>query len=198
MRYQSDHEYEEDQSYESDENSSDEENEEFSEDQVEDNLHDAEDDQECLIENMLPITDICLDKENLTLAESIDGVVNCENVQNNEKNIEVLENRQQTAEDLDDTLSIFSEHSYCQTTDCMKNDSGFVDSTSIPEEEQEEENMESLFRRVDNIVGTNNDPVSIDEEYQRILHLLDESQKDMINEQAGERFLKTHINISIN
>lgn len=90
--------------------------------------------------------------------------------------------------DTDDTLSVFSEHSYSQVQENTRNDSGFVDISDITEEEEEhlESNIETLFERVDNIVGKDTDSLPFEEEYQRILHLLDESHKDMINEQAGK------------
>lgn len=88
--------------------------------------------------------------------------------------------------DTDDTLSVFSEHSYCNPQEIRRNDSGFVD---MPEEDNEqlEENIETLFEKVDNMVGKSTEAVSFEEEYQRLLHLLDESQKDMINEETGNK-----------
>lgn len=86
--------------------------------------------------------------------------------------------------DTDDTLSVFSDHSYCQRQETMRNDSGFVD--TFEEKDQLEANIETLFSQVDDIVANNNEPLAIEEEYQRILHLLEESQKDMIDEQAGK------------
>lgn len=98
----------------------------------------------------------------------------------------------QTHSDNDDTLSVFSEHSYCQHPETLRNDSGFVDASEA-EGEQMEENIEHLFTRVDNIVINHDEPLLIEEEYQRILHLLEESQKDMLNEQAGEISLYLYI-----
>lgn len=88
--------------------------------------------------------------------------------------------------DNDDTLSVFSEHSYSQLQNNGRNDSGFVDISDMMEEEQQTEpNIETLFENLDNIVGKNNDTLPFEEEYQRLLNLLDESQKDMINEKEG-------------
>lgn len=86
--------------------------------------------------------------------------------------------------DTDDTLSIYSEHSYSQPKGTSRNDSGFVD--TLEEEDHLEANIETLFSQVDDIVAKNNESLTIEEEYQRILHLLEESQKDMIDEQAGK------------
>lgn len=104
---------------------------------------------------------------------------------------QILENLQQSDEcmqrqsDMDDTLSVFSEHSYCQPRENLRNDSGFVDMIEEEEEPEPEANIETLFTRIDDIVADKNEPFSIEEEYQRLLHLLEESQKDMIDEQAG-------------
>lgn len=99
-------------------------------------------------------------------------------------NIQPVDECTQRHSDTDDTLSIYSEHSYCQSKETMRNDSGFVD--TLEEEDQIEASIETLFSQVDDIVVNNKESLSIEEEYQRILHLLEESQKDMINEQAGK------------
>lgn len=128
----------------------------------------------------------------------------CEDMQSPSKNLQsparnelhtqdtvsLLQNLEQTTEDVprhsdnDDTLSVFSEHSYCQSPGIMRNDCG-VDNSGVPKE-RPEESIETLFTRVDDIVENNDQPLSIEDEYQRILYLLEESQKDMIDEQAGK------------
>ncbi|XP_018571748.1 uncharacterized protein LOC108911323 [Anoplophora glabripennis] len=104
------------------------------------------------------------------------------------ENIDTVHNGDKNdCDDLDDTRSIISDHSYCQPLpDGSRNDSGFIEPISLPTQSNEE---------------TDNQPnveeeLSLEEEFERLSTLLQENQSlNSVSEQQSLPSVPTEIDI---